>query len=87
MVFYIENGLCAANEQIIGMQWTDKVQFLLMEYQQGVGIGKFFVEFSCFEEFYEVMDMPDFLSSVGLGPEYERAASDMKMELFILMSM
>lgn len=87
MVFFINNGLCAANEQIVGMNWTDKVQFLIMEYQQRLDVGRFFIEFECLEEFYAVIDQPNYLTSIGLGGEYERAFRDLKMELFLLMQM
>ncbi|MFK8770207.1 hypothetical protein [Aeromonas caviae] len=87
MVFFINNGLCAANEQIIGMNWTDKVQFLVMEYEQQLDVGRFFIEFESLEEFYAVIDQPDYLSSIGLGKEYELAFRAMKMEVFLLMRM
>lgn len=85
MVFFINNGLCSANEQIAGMNWTDRVQFLIIEYHQRLDIGKFFVEFDSAEEFYQLLARPDYLKSTGLGVEYEQAFNELKMELFLLM--
>jgi len=87
MVFYINNGLCAANEQLPSMVWTESIQFLIMEYHSQRSVGRFFVEFDCYEEFYDLLNGRDFLKQVGLGDDHRRALSNMRLELVLLMSM